>query len=52
MKQPKKLTRAEKEVLARHGLIASQWMLVEQFGSYLKVIHKDTGKIKLVDIFR
>lgn len=52
MKQPKALTREQKETVTNNGLIASQWMLVEDLGSYLKIIHKDSGKIRIVDKYR
>ena len=52
MKQPKSLTREQKEIVTRNALIASQWMLVEDLGSYLKIIHKDLGKIRIVDKYR
>lgn len=52
MKQPKKLTRSMKECLSAHGLIADNWMLVEETGFYLKIINKKTGKRRTVDKFR
>ena len=52
MKQPKALTREQKEIVTNNRLIASQWMLVEDLGSYLKIIHKDSGKIRIVDKYR
>ena len=52
MKQPKALTRELKEIVSNNGLIASQWMLVEDLGSYLKIIHKDSGKTRIVDKYR
>lgn len=52
MKQPKKLTRAQKECLSAHHLRADNWMLVEETDFYLKIINKETGKRKSVDKFR
>ena len=52
MKQPKALTREQKEIVTNNSLIASQWMLVEDLGSYLKIIHKDSGKIRIVDKYK
>ena len=49
MKQPKKLNRAQKICLSSHYMNPKEWMLVEEIGSYLKVIHKTRGTIKLVD---
>lgn len=52
MKQPKKLTRQQKEIVAAHYLRPKNWMLVEEMEFYLRIIHKDSKKIKMVDKFR
>lgn len=52
MKQPKKLTRSQKECLSAHHLKADNWMLVEETDFYLKIINKETSKRKSVDKFR
>ena len=52
MKQPKKLSLANKSVCTNHGLIASQWMLVAEEEGFIKVIHKDTGRIRILDKYR
>lgn len=52
MKQPKKLTRSQKECLSAHHLKTDNWMLVEETEFYLKIINKETGKRKSVDKFR
>ena len=52
MKQPKKLSRAQKEIVSAHHLRPNNWMLVEEMEFYLKIIHKDSKKIKMVDKFR
>ena len=52
MKQPKALTREQKEVVSSHGLPAKNYMLVEEMEFYLKLIHKDTEKIKIIDKFK
>lgn len=52
MKQPKKLTRRQKECLSAHYLSAEDWMLVEETEFYLKIINKQTGKIRSVDKFK
>ena len=52
MKQPKKLTREQKEIVSSHGLPAKDYMLVEEMEFYLKLIHKDTEKIKMIDKFK
>lgn len=49
MKQPKPLTRSQKEIVSNNALIANQWMLVEDLGSYLKIMHKDTKKIRIIN---
>lgn len=49
MKQPSKLTRNQKECVSAHHLNAKEWAFVEEVGSYLKIINKRTGKIKLID---
>lgn len=52
MKQPKRLTRSQKECLSAHYLNADNWMLVEETDFYLKIINKQTGKIRSVDKFK
>lgn len=49
MKRAKSLTREQKEIVSNNALIASQWMLVEDLGSYLKIMHKDTKKIRIIN---
>ena len=49
MKNPKKLTRAQKECLSAHYMNAKEWMLVDETEFYLKIIKKSDGKIKRVD---
>lgn len=52
MKQPKKLTREQKEIVSNNGLIANNWMFLEDLGSYLKIINKSSKKTKIVDKYR
>ena len=52
MKQPKKLTRTQKEVVANHGLKPDEWSLVEETEFYYKLVNKETGIVKSVDKFR
>lgn len=52
MKQPKKLTRNQKEIVLSHGKNPDKWMLVEETEFYLKLIHKDTQRIERVDNFK
>lgn len=46
MKQPKKLTREQKECLSAHYLNCKDWMLVEETEFYYRIINKNTGVIK------
>lgn len=50
MKQPKKLTREQKECLSAHYLNCKDWMLVEETEFYYRIINKNTGTIKSVDM--
>lgn len=52
MKQAKRLTLSQKQTCTNHGLIASQWMLVSEEEGFIKVVHKDTGKIRILDKYR
>lgn len=52
MKQPKRLTRNQKKCLSAHYLNADDWMLVEETEFYLKIINKQTGKVRSVDKFK
>lgn len=52
MKQPKKLTREQKECLSARYLNCKDWMLVEETEFYYRIINKNTGAIKSVDKFR
>lgn len=49
MKQGKRLTRDQKQIVSAHYLNADDWMLVEDMGSYLKLIGKDTKQIRIID---
>ena len=51
MKHAKKPTRSQKEVISSHGLIASQWAVIEETDFYLKLINKDNGQKKSIDRF-
>ena len=45
MKQPKRLTRKQKEILVKNKLGPDNWMLVEDTGDYIKVMNKQTWRI-------
>ena len=52
MKQPKKLTREQKEIVSAHGLVANNWMFVEDVTeSHIKVINKNLKTKKYLDKF-
>ena len=59
MKQGKTLSRAQKEVLQSHKLKADDWMFLDDCRdesgrptSYIKLQHKVTGQIKIIDKFK
>lgn len=52
MKQPKRLTRNQKEILSANRLKADNWSLVEETEFYLKIINKESGKTRMVDKLR
>lgn len=52
MKQPKKLTRAQKEAVSAANLNPENWMLVREMEFYIKIVNKETGKQKMIDKFR
>ena len=51
MKQAKKPTRSQKEVISSNGLIASQWAVIDETDFYLKLINKENGQKKSIDRF-
>ena len=51
MKRGRRLTRNEKEIVASQGLNPKDWMLAEEYNFYLKIIHKDTRKTRIIDKF-
>lgn len=52
MKQPKKLTRANKEILASHNHNPNDWMLHKETEFYLYLVHKTDGRRLTVDRFK
>ena len=52
MKQPKKLTRAQKIAVSAHNLNTDNWALVEETEFYLKIINKGSGEIRSIDKFK
>ena len=45
MKQPKKLTREQKECLFAHYLNCKDWMLVDETEFYYRIINKNTCRL-------
>lgn len=48
MKQPKKLTRNQKELVARRGLNWKDWMFVDGCDDYFRIMNKKLGTIKFI----
>lgn len=49
MKQPKKLTRTQKELLSAQGYVADGWMLIEETERCLTIINKESGETNIAD---
>ena len=49
VKQPKKLKRDLKLAVAAYGLMPEQWMLLKDGDVYVTIVHKPTGKTKIID---
>ena len=50
MKQPKKLTRFQKNLVDKVGLFPTEWMCFYEDNEYLHIIRKaDPGEIKIID---
>jgi hypothetical protein len=52
MKQPKRLTRSQKECLSSYGLNADDWGLIVETDFYLKIVNRKNGDRKSLDKFR
>ena len=52
MKQPKRLTRNQKECVSSHHLNAKEWAFIKRTEFYLHIIQKGTKRIKIIDKFR
>lgn len=48
MKQPKKLTRNQKELLAKKGLNWKEWMLESEDVVFYTFVHKGNGRKKIL----
>lgn len=51
MKQPKKFTRQLKEAVTAYGLNADNWMLLKDGDTYVTIVHKSSGKTRIIDKF-
>ena len=49
MKQPKKPTRNQKEIIRSNGLNEKDWMVVRESDFYINLVHKKTGQRKRID---
>ena len=52
MKQPKRLTRNQKQILMDNGYNWHDYMLTTETEFYLKIVHKKTGIRKSVSKFQ
>lgn len=51
MKQAKKPTREQKEILSNNYLNWKDWAVIKDGDFRLTVIHKETGRVKFIDKF-
>lgn len=49
MKQPKRPTRKQKEIIRNHMLIPENWMVVKEDDCYLTVVYKHGKTMKRLD---
>lgn len=49
MKQPKRLTREQKQAVSAAGYLPENWQLEQETEFYLKIVHKRTGARRTVD---
>lgn len=52
MKQPKRLTREQKEIVAGHNMNPKEWMYIEESDMTITVYHKTKGIKKIIDKFK
>lgn len=52
--RPRKPTKKEKIIMSNNGLIANNWLVVDDpdLESYLKVVNKDSGRQRIIDRYR
>ena len=49
MKNHKRPTRAQKEIISNSYLNPKNWLIVHESEFYLKIIHKESGKLKNIN---
>ena len=49
MKQPRRLTLNEKKAVSAYNLDPDDWMLQKDGDTYITIVHKVTGKTKIID---
>lgn len=52
--RPREPTREEKKIMSNNGLIANNWLVVDdpELESYLKVVSKRSGHQRIIDRYR
>ncbi len=52
--RPRKPTREEKKIMSNNGLIANNWLVVDdpELESYLKIVSKSSNKQRIIDRYR
>ena len=51
MKQPKRATRVQKEIIRANRLNPANWMIIAETDFYLKIMNKESGKTKMITRF-
>ena len=49
MKQPKKLTRTQKEILSKQGLNAKDWGLATENENSLMIVNRKTKEVRIIE---
>lgn len=52
--RPRKPTREEKQIISNNGLVANNWLVVDEpeLESYLKIVSKSSNKQRIIDRYR
>ena len=51
MKQPKRPTRSQKEIISNNMLIVKNWLVISETEFYLSIINAKTGTKKMISKF-